>query len=95
MTVLELVKKPKVNMSGFEHECWVRQIIDGGNINAIRVKYADILTKINVQRLTGMSKTDAFELLRQYSASQQMLKISCGKIKRFVFSMIKYSISKV
>jgi hypothetical protein len=51
-------------MSGFEHECWVRQIIDGGNINYIRVKYADNPTKTNVQRLTGMSKRDAFELYR-------------------------------
>jgi hypothetical protein len=85
LTVLELVKKPKVNMSGFEHECWVRQIIGGGNINAIRVKYADIITKINVQRLTGMSKKDVFELRRQYSASQQMLKISCGKSNGLCF----------
>lgn len=79
MTVLEVIKKPKADMSGFEYECWVRQIIDGGNINAIRIKYADVLTKTNVKRLTGMSKKIAFETCRQYSASQQMLRTSCGK----------------
>ena len=71
--VIELVTKPKDKMSNKDYEDWIKQIIDSKDIDAIRVKFADMNDNFNKKRMALLTTEERNKLNKKYAKSYRML----------------------
>ena len=71
--VIGLVTKPKDKMSNKDYEDWIKQIIDSKDIDAIRVKFADMNDNFNKKRMSLLTTKERNKLNKKYAKSYSML----------------------
>ena len=71
--VIGLVTKPKDKMSNKDYEYWIKQIIDSKDIDAIRVKFADMNDNFNRKRMSLLTSEERNKLNKKYAKSYRML----------------------
>ena len=71
--VIGLVTKPKDKMSNKDYEYWIKQIIDSKDIDAIRVKFADMNDNFNKKRMALLTAEERNKLNKKYTKSYSML----------------------
>tara|TARA_B100000575_G_scaffold43605_1_gene31008 strand:- start:8060 stop:8539 length:480 start_codon:yes stop_codon:yes gene_type:complete len=70
---VELLTKPKDEMSNSDYAEWVKSIIDSANVDAVRVKFCDISDNLNNERLSLLATVDRDRLNKKYTEPFRML----------------------
>lgn len=70
---IELVTKPKEKMSNSDYEKWIRSMIASQNIDAIRVKFADMTDNFNKMRMSLLDAQERNKLNKKYAKPYRML----------------------
>ncbi len=70
---VELLTKPKDEMSNSDYAEWVKSIIDSANVDAVRVKFCDISDNFNSERLSLLTTVERDRLNKKYTEPYSML----------------------